>query len=123
MRVSTTLCATSGTVSSRPSTAAAAAKAGTPGVTRVGDAEPLEPADLLGERAVDRQVAGMQPRHVELVLGARATNSASISSSDIGAVSTMRAPGGQCCEQLLRHQRAGVEADRAARDQVAAAHA
>ncbi len=33
MRVSTTLCATSGTVSSRPSTAAAAAKAGTPGVS------------------------------------------------------------------------------------------
>ena len=33
MRVSTTLCATSGTVSSRPSAAAAAAKAGTPGVS------------------------------------------------------------------------------------------
>ncbi len=32
MRVSTTLCATSGTVSSQPSVAAAAAKAGTPGV-------------------------------------------------------------------------------------------
>ena len=32
-RVSTTLCATSGTVSSRPSAAAAAAKAGTPGVS------------------------------------------------------------------------------------------
>ncbi len=31
-RVSTTLCATSGTVSSRPIAAAAAAKAGTPGV-------------------------------------------------------------------------------------------
>ncbi len=33
IRVSTTLCATSGTVSSRPSAAAAAAKAGTPGVS------------------------------------------------------------------------------------------
>ena len=33
MRVSTTLCATSGMVSSRPSAAAAAAKAGTPGVS------------------------------------------------------------------------------------------
>ena len=32
-RVSTTLCATSGTVSSRPMSAAAAAKAGTPGVS------------------------------------------------------------------------------------------
>jgi hypothetical protein len=32
MRVSTTLCATSGTVNSQPSAAAAAAKAGTPGV-------------------------------------------------------------------------------------------
>ena len=33
MRVSTTLCATSGTVSSHSSTAAAAANAGTPGVS------------------------------------------------------------------------------------------
>ena len=33
IRVSTTLCATSGTVSSTPMAAAAAAKAGTPGVT------------------------------------------------------------------------------------------
>ncbi len=31
---------------------------------RIGNAVPLEPAKLLGERAVDREVAGMQPRDV-----------------------------------------------------------
>ena len=34
------------------------------GRQRVGNAAPLEPAQLLGERAVDREIAGMQPRHV-----------------------------------------------------------
>ncbi len=34
----------------------------------------------------------------------------------------MRAPGGQCVEQLARHDRAGIKADRTARDQIAAAH-
>ena len=58
------VCATSGSVSSRPSAAAAAAKDGTPGVTRVGDAERFEPADLLAHRAPHRQIAGVQPRDV-----------------------------------------------------------
>ena len=31
---------------------------------RIGDAAPLEPAQLLGERAADREVARMQARHV-----------------------------------------------------------
>ena len=44
-----------------------------------------------------------------------------ISSSDSGAVSMMRAPGGQYASSSARHQRAGVEADGAARDEIAAA--
>ena len=35
------------------------------GGQRVVDAVALQPADLLGHRAVDRQIAGMQPRHVQ----------------------------------------------------------
>ena len=53
-----------GTVSSRPSAAAAAAKAGTPGHDFVVDAQRVESAALLGQRAVQRRVAGVQPRHV-----------------------------------------------------------
>ena len=34
------------------------------GRQRVGDAAALEPADLLGDGAPDREVAGVQPRHV-----------------------------------------------------------
>ena len=31
---------------------------------RIGNAAPLEPAQLLGERAIDREVARLEPRHV-----------------------------------------------------------
>ncbi len=50
-----------------------------------------------------------------------ATNSASISSSASGAVSTMRASSGQYGQKLARHDRAGIEADGTARDEIAAA--
>ncbi len=64
-RVNVTVCATPGTVSSRPSAAAAAAKAGTPGHDFVVDAEPVETPALLGQRAVQRRVARMQPRDIQ----------------------------------------------------------
>ena len=64
MRVRITVCATSGRVSSRRSAAAAAAKAGTPGVTSIGDAERVEPAHLLGDRAIERRIAGMHARDI-----------------------------------------------------------
>ena len=51
-----------------------------------------------------------------------ATYSCSISSSDIGAVSTLRASARAILQQFGRHDRAGIEADRAAGEQVAAAH-
>ena len=91
------------------------------GRDRVGNAAALEPPHLLGERAVDREIAGMQPRDVE-ARGMRRTNSASIWSSVSGAVSMMRAPAGQCASSSARHQRARIEAHRAARDEVASAH-
>ncbi len=95
VRVSTTDCATSGNVSSLASAAAAAAKAGTPGVTVIGNIERFEPPQLFAERTPDRQVAGMQTRDILAFVGRLACISAMISSSDIGAVSMMRAPGGQ----------------------------
>ena len=87
---------------------------------RVGDAAPLEPAQLLGERAADREVAGMQPRHVlagrvrrhELGLDLVERHRRGV--DDARARRAMR-------QQLRRHDRAGIEADRAARDQVASA--
>ena len=77
MRVSTTLCATSGTVSSRPSAADGGGERGHTGRERIGNCAPLEPAQLLGQRAVDGEVAGMKPRHIEPASCAF-TNSASI---------------------------------------------
>ncbi len=121
MRVSTTLCATSGTVSSVPSAAAAAAKAGTPGRERIGNAVPLEPAQLLGERAVDRQVPGVQPRDIlTRRMGAHELRFDLVEIHRRG-VDDART-GRRERDELRRHDRSGIEADRAARDEVAAAH-
>ena len=68
VRVSTRDCARPGRVSSRSSAAAAAAKAGTPGVT-VYAPRPLQAAQLLAHGAQDRKVARMEPRHVLAVRG------------------------------------------------------
>jgi hypothetical protein len=57
------------------------------GGERVGNAEPLEPADLLRHRAVEREVAGVEARHVD-PRACAATNSASIWSSVTDAVSS-----------------------------------
>ena len=65
--MSTTDCATSGTVSSRPTRAAAAAYAGTPGVTSHGTPACVEPLGLLGHRGVHRRVARDQPHDLETV--------------------------------------------------------
>ena len=98
---------------------------------RVGDAVLLQPADLLGDRAPHRQVAGMQPRDVLAGGVRRRRYSASISSSDSGAVSTIRAPGGQCASssgaRSSRHRgRPGSAASRSrprTRDEVGGARA
>ena len=63
----------------------------------VGDAERVEPPHLLGDRAVERRVAGMDARDVSAAACAAAI-SAMISSSVSGAVSTTRAPAGAACD-------------------------
>ena len=82
----------------------------------------VEPAQLLGERrcrSTDRRSgAARRPARPR----ARVTNSASISSSDqrrgVDDARVRRTK----LKQFARHERAGIEADRTARDQVAAAH-
>ncbi len=64
MRVSTTLCASSGTVNSQSQCGGGGREGRHAGGERERDAVSFEPAQLLGERAVDRKIAGMQPRHV-----------------------------------------------------------
>ena len=64
------------------------------GRQRIGDAAPLEPAQLLAHRAQDREVARMQPRHV-LARRVRRHELGLDRVERSGAVSTMRAPGGQ----------------------------
>ena len=91
------------------------------GRQRIGNAERVEAAELLADRAPHREVAGMKPRHVMAGFRCAASNSATISSRLMGAVSTMRAPSGQSARISAIHQRAGIEADRAARDEVGAA--
>ena len=68
VRVRTTDWPTSGTRQLRPSAAAAAAKAGNAGRDRVGNAERVEPPDLLAHGAPDREIAGMQTRDVLALL-------------------------------------------------------
>ena len=82
----------------------------------VGDAERLETTDLLGNRAVQRRIAGMDSGDIsapgvrrldladDLIEGQRR------GVDDLGA----RRRGG---DDFARHQRAGIEADRAALDQ------
>ena len=64
VRVSTTVCATPGSVSSRAERRGGGGEGRHARRHRVGDAERVEPADLLAHRAPDRQIARMQPRDV-----------------------------------------------------------
>ena len=119
VRVRMTVWAISGRVSSLPSAAAAAAKAGTPGVTsrRCRARRAGASARRSRRRATGRR-NGPARRHGRR--RARAAISAMISSRCMGAVSITRAPAGASRDDLARHQRAGIEADRAALDQAAA---
>ena len=71
VRVKITVCASSGTVSSRPMIAAAAAYAGTPGVTSQFTPACIEPPGLLGQRRVDRGIAGAKSRDIVSALMSR----------------------------------------------------
>src|SRR5262249_34558940 len=87
----------------------------------VSDAELIEPAQLLAKRAPYREVAGMQPRHVAALLGGAPALFDDLVQRQGRGVDDARARGA-VLEQFLRHQRAGIEADRTATDQVAPAH-
>ena len=121
MRVSTSDCARPGSVSSRSSAAAAAAKAGTPGVTVYATPARFRrrncsPMALQIERSPEWSRATSSP------LAVASTQSAMIASRSSGAVSTIRAPGGQWSSKRARDERAGIEADGRARDEIAPAH-
>ncbi len=121
VRVTTTDWAMSGRVSSPPRAAAAAANAGTPGVIVQPMPKRVEPADLLGDGAVEGRVAGVDPRHVlpgrmrGLDLG-----------DDLGQVHGRRVDHSgarrRLGHDLGRHQRARIEADLAGLDQAQPAH-
>ena len=91
------------------------------GRQRIGNAAPREPAQLFGERRVDREIAGVKPRHVEA--GGVCGRELGI---DLVERQRRRINDARACraigEQRGRHDRAGIEADRTARDEVAAAH-
>ncbi len=86
----------------------------------VGDAERVEAPHLLGDRAVDRGIAGMDARHV-LPLFMRALDLG----DDLVEMERRRIDdprtGRRRGDDLGRHQRAGIEADRAALDEAQAA--
>src|SRR3569833_2446607 len=87
---------------------------------RIFNSQRFEPPDLLAERAPDRKIAGVQPRDILAGFGG---------ANDLGDDLVQRERRGvddarsrwAVIEQRLRHQRAGVEADGTARDQVASA--
>ena len=87
----------------------------------VGHAERVQPAHLLGHRAVDRRVAGVQPGDVVAAAGGRRRSSAMISSRSRCCGVDQPGARRRMLEHLARHQRARVQADRRARDQRAGA--
>ena len=87
----------------------------------IGDAEPVEPAHLLGDGAIERGIAGVDAGHVlalrmgGLDLGDDLVERHGGGVDDAGAC-------GRGLHDLLRHQRAGIEADRAGLDELQPAH-
>ena len=87
---------------------------------RIGDAERVELAQLLADRAPHREIAGMKPRHVlARAMGGHELGHDLIEAHGRG-VDDARARGTEG-EHVRLHERAGIEADRAAREEVAAA--
>ncbi len=86
----------------------------------VGDAAPVQPAQLLRHGAVQRQVARMQPRHV--LPGGVGGQELRLDRIEVerGGVDQPRA-GRAMRQQVGRHDRPGVEADRAGGEQPGAA--
>ena len=110
----------SGTVSSTPSAAAAAANAGTPGVTSYGTPAASQPAHLLGQRAQHRRVARAAAARRP---GRRACGRDHLGDDlvqvEVGGVD-QPAPAGSASSTLGGDQAAGVQADRRTRPAAAA---
>ena len=88
---------------------------------RVGDAQPLQPPDLLGHRAPHGQIARMQPRHI---LAGRVRGHIfrlDLVERQRRGIDEARARRA-VFQQFRRHDRAGIEADRAGGDEIAPAH-
>ena len=81
----------------------------------------FEPADLLGDGAVERRVAGMHPRDVLAAFMRRRHLGDDLVERQRRRVDDPRTLG-RGLDDLRGHQRAGIEADRAALDQAQAAH-
>ena len=91
------------------------------GRERVRDAAAVKPPQLLGERRIDRQIAGLKPRHVVAGSMRRGEFGLDVIERERRGVDDAGARRAEA-QQLARHDRAGIEADRTARDQVAATH-
>ena len=121
MRVSTTDCATPGSVSSRPRVGGRGGEGRHAGRQRVGDAQGIEPPQLLADRAPDREIAGLQPRHIlPCLVGAHEFrhDRVEIEGRGVDEARAGRAPG----QHFGRNDRARIKADRATRDEIAPAH-
>ncbi len=120
VRVSTSDWATPGSVNSRFSAAAAAAKAGTPGVIVYATPAQLEAAKLLAHGAEDREVARVEPGDVLAPCGrldAELDDRVEIERRRIDDSRARRA----MIKQRGGHERAGVKADGRTRDEIAPA--
>ena len=93
MRVRITVWLTSGSVSSRPQRRRRGGEGRHARRHVVGDAERVQPAHLLGDRAVERRIAGVDARHV-LAAACACRHLGDDLVEVSGAVSMTRAPGG-----------------------------
>ena len=96
--------------------AAAAAKAGHARADLIGNAQPIEAAHLLGDGAIDRGIAGMDAGDILALCMGRRHLGDDLVEVHGGGVEDAGAGRGRG-DDLRRHQRAGIEADRAALDQ------
>ena len=87
---------------------------------RIGNAERIEAAQLLADRAPHREIAGMEPRNVVAGAMRRLEFGDDLIEAHWRGVDDAR-PFGAHREDLGVDERAGIEADRAARDELCAA--
>jgi hypothetical protein len=87
----------------------------------VGDAERVEPPHLLADRAIEREIAGMDTGDVEVLRVRRLHLRDDLVEGEGAGVDDARSRG-RPRDHGLGHQRARIETDRAALDEAEAAH-